>query len=466
MKKLFLWTAVTVIILSMVFGMGACAKAAETTAAETTAAETTAAETTAAETTAAEGEEMIGKAENPDKPVVLNLWTWATSDATKFTDEKVAELMTAKFPNVSVLRTHISFGQYWQMVKTAIAGDDVPDVMTILPDSTERQLREEGQIVNLRPYIEADPDWNQWMEPVRSSGLFYFGEDQQNTMVPLSAQSWAVGYHKEFWPNGFPTTVDGLIEEAARLKAQGIIPLVTGWGQEGVLGYSFIELAYQIDPDPERTAFLKARDGELPWNAPIFIEAATVLKKMWDGGVFSPDAFQHLTSVETYDLYMNKKAAAITPLMEPYIVTMENNGIDCSNMGVTLMPLAKEGANFVQLNAGATSYCVPTQGKHKELALELVKLWAAPEARAVAFGYGWASWDFEGRSEIAPAVKATDLFWAMLDQQKMYGGQVPAQIFNPDTKLALDLALQNILLGVQTIEEALADVQKTAEAAE
>ena len=462
MKKLLLWIIVTVVCLSMLFGFGmaGCKKAAEeTVAAETTAAETTAAETTAAETTAAE------TTMDPNIPIIMNLWTWATSDATRNTDKLVAELIHKKYPNVTLMSTNVEYSSYWAMIKTAIAGDQMPDVMLCICGINGIGLEKAGALVDLRPYIEKDADWAKWMKPVSDNfaAYYYYGPNKDKIIMnPLSAQTMVVGYSKKLYPNGFPKTLDEWYVESKRLNAEGIVPLAVGWAEPEKPMAVFNIFVYQVDTDPNKESWTNVQKGVGKWTDPVFVEAMTIIKKMWDEKVFSSEAFQQKLSTDAFDMLMGGKAAAAFHMLSSNISTMEAKGWDSSDMGVAYMPVAKEGIDTVGVNTLGSSYAVPVLGKHKDLAIEIVKMYSSPEVRTKAFEGGWEVFDFEGRDKLVPKVKNIALYESILE----LGASVKSPygfVDNVGVSQALDLAITNVCLGTWTIEVALAEVQKVAD---
>ena len=51
-----------------------------------------------------------------------------------------------------------------QMIKTGVASGQAPDVATQLPGSAQLQLWRAGQLLDFKPYIDADAEWKAWIK--------------------------------------------------------------------------------------------------------------------------------------------------------------------------------------------------------------------------------------------------------------------------------------------------------------
>ena len=51
-----------------------------------------------------------------------------------------------------------------QMIKTGVASGQAPDVATQLPGSAQFQLWKAGQLLDFKPYIDADAEWQGWVK--------------------------------------------------------------------------------------------------------------------------------------------------------------------------------------------------------------------------------------------------------------------------------------------------------------
>lgn len=455
-KKMLLFIIVIVIVTLLAsLSFGGCKQQAssETTAAETTVAETTAAETTAAET------------ESEAEPITLNLWSWSASVTGLAGEQLAADILKEKHPNITVNRTVSGFDVFWTQFKAAVAGDLAPDIMSMQPDRAAT-LGKEGVLLDLKPFIEADAEWNEWMEPVRWAGegvknrQFWFGDNMdQNLLIPLTLQTYVVLYNKTIYPNGFPKTSDEWIEEAKRINAmEGLYPIVVPWVEKNQRPDFFVGLVSQFD----REAIAKVEAGEIKWTDDVFVEAMNSVKALWDNNVFSKEAFTHGWSTDMYELFMAGKAGAIYPGLEVMAATFEAKGMDLSDVGVAYWPLAKEGNNYTHLSGFSGTYAAPAQGKHTDIAVEYLKILSSPEVRSAVWEKGGPTPYFEGKDTKGPGTKYPDL-WKEFEQLSLKIPGTFRYLANADVFIALDIAITNVCLGTQSVEDALADVQKAAD---
>jgi len=90
----------------------------------------------------------------PAAAVTLQYWLW--DDSQKPGYQKCADDFHAANPNITVEISQYAWGQYWTNLSTQIAAGTAPDVWTDQP-SYYPQFVQDKQIVDLKPYLDANP---------------------------------------------------------------------------------------------------------------------------------------------------------------------------------------------------------------------------------------------------------------------------------------------------------------------
>lgn len=261
MKKRF-WKKALCSVLAgmMVLSTAACGGGSSEPAAGG-AGGTAAAGTQAAGNQAASGEQKVIKFMHrfPDEPY------------NSFIESKLHEY-EALHPEIKFEITSAQNQEYKEKIKIVVGGDDTPDIFfSWVGDFTERFIRE-GLILDLTPYMEADPEWkdslieSQLEQYVNSDGMLYG--------IPFRLDCKLFFYNKKIFDENnleVPKTWDEFINVCETLKAAGITPI--GYGnQEPWSASHYIGTLNQIFvPDDVRAKDYNPTSGE--FTDPGYVEA-------------------------------------------------------------------------------------------------------------------------------------------------------------------------------------------------
>jgi raffinose/stachyose/melibiose transport system substrate-binding protein len=109
--------------------------------------------------------------------------------------------------------------------------------------------------------------------------------------LPVSADLWVIYYNKKLFKDAGidqpPATVDELIAVAGKLKAKGVVPMVTDGKDAWPLCVTFDQLAWRISGDATLPAKALARKAR--FTDPVFVQAAKELSRMIKAGLFQDD---------------------------------------------------------------------------------------------------------------------------------------------------------------------------------
>ncbi|HET6444749.1 MAG TPA: extracellular solute-binding protein [candidate division Zixibacteria bacterium] len=121
-----------------------------------------------------------------------------------------------------------------ELVAAVQAGGDVPDVYELSNSQDIIPLHKNGALQDLTSWAQAQS----WFSDLDSSGVEGCkGPDGKLYCIPLSQRPQLVYVWADRFPDGYPTTPEGFLEEAARLKEEGLYAITffgsTDKGGEG-----------------------------------------------------------------------------------------------------------------------------------------------------------------------------------------------------------------------------------------
>ena len=181
-----------------------------------------------ASTTAAGGEAQGGAAPaapaaSGDQKVIKFMHRFPDEPYNSFIEGKLHEY-EASHPDIKFEITSAQNQEYKEKIKIVVGGDDTPDIFfSWVGDFTERFIRE-GLILDLGPYLEADPEWKDSL--IESQMEQYTNKDGMVYGIPFRLDCKLFFYNKKmFDDNGLqaPKTWDELIAACETLKAAGML---------------------------------------------------------------------------------------------------------------------------------------------------------------------------------------------------------------------------------------------------
>lgn len=373
MKKFLVTMLVVVVVTSLAFFAAGCKEEAEP--AEEAVEE--------AEPAEEEEEDIWGT-----EPITITLWTYETGKG--YVGEGglipfVAEEYHRKHPNVTVEWEVMEMKSYIEALKAVVVAGEVPDIPQIHMQDIE-EYSAAGVLMDLTDVLNSDPEWQKRIQPAMQF-LELFTEGRI-FMIPHACNHWGIVYWKDMWPNGFPVTMKELYTETERLRAQGIIPLTGGCkGNTLEFTYMFTQLVHQMD-QPDEMMIIDASSGKISWDQPEFRTALETIKEMYDKGVLPEDFLALDYPIGGYEYFLSKKGAAFWFGGDWFIgsIPMEEHKAD--NVGWDMLPVIDESYEKQTCGGIGSPFSVSIDTKHPEIAIDVVKEFSSPEARAVCMEMG------------------------------------------------------------------------------
>ncbi len=222
--------------------------------------------------TAAAGTQAAGnQAASGEQKVIKFMHRFPDEPYNSFIEGKLHEY-EALHPDIKFEITSAQNQEYKEKIKIVVGGDDTPDIFfSWVGDFTERFIRE-GLILDLTPYMEADPEWKDSL--IESQIEKYVNSDGMLYGIPFRLDCKLFFYNKKIFDENnleVPKTWDEFINVCETLKAAGITPI--GYGnQEPWSASHYIGTLNQIFvPDEVRAKDYNPTSGE--FTDPGYVEA-------------------------------------------------------------------------------------------------------------------------------------------------------------------------------------------------
>jgi ABC-type glycerol-3-phosphate transport system substrate-binding protein len=355
-----------------------------------------------------------------------------------------------------------------QMIKTGVASGQAPDVATQLPGAAQLQLFQAGQILDFKPYIDADPEWQGWIKGWDKVPASQYRTGDHIFAANVSLGPMLVWYWKDVLAkvgrDRMPEDVAGLIALAADLKKAGLPSMANGLNSQALFNYDYTFYTLEANFDPDGSKARLADEGKYPWTAPEFRQAAELFKKLYDAGVFYDGALEKNYDPDSKVDFGARKASMAWPFgpwMDGYYPEKE-----IPNIGVALFPRLDAKAAPVLTSSNDLEFIIPVvsdaqkDAAHVRTMVAFVKQLNSPASQRGLLAQGI----FPIMTEVAPE-KVDPNSWAavlkaQIDVSATARTAVDENTYSPNTDSALTNGLQALLLGQKTVDELLQEVQE------
>ncbi|OQM74071.1 hypothetical protein BFN67_22915 [Pseudaminobacter manganicus] len=307
---------------------------------------------------------------------------------------------------------------------------------------------------------------------------------------------WAANYPKELWElgkyggksYGMSTFVDlspVIIYNAAMLEAAGVQPPRT-WSQlraaakalnkDGVAGIVFAASTTTLDTDiiqsiiPVNGGRWLDHDGKPAMGGQALVDTFQLVKDLTQ---YAPQGIVDANFRDALQLfYQGRAAMVITKSFAPIIQTDYEVPADFPAVMISFPKPDKVTGSFPPASFEAHApflFLVTSQTDDKELAVEYLDYWFDPKQH-----YGWDGSEVKGRVPTAHAMLRSEGFKqqypalaAAYEEGTLFDNVVSIPFFPeyPDLRRSFSEALQGVVLGVVTPEQAAADVENATKAA-
>ena len=461
MKKIIIFSLVAVFAITLGFlGSGCATETAETTAAaeETTAAATTAEETTAAATEAPAAEGTI----------VLKFTDWQGGNTAILKSyEELEEIFISEHPEVKdVEYTQYTVTTYNEFLKPSLSGGTAPDLIAVYPGPDVAEVVESGGLRDLKPDI--DEEWKTWLGPAYNfKGMWY-----KDGIYVVAQDVWTecVWYHKDMLQEigvELPASTDAftvpeLVAMVGPANEKGYDLFQAGFIETWCYYDPFFNFVHQQQQGETPDMVEQAFAGEISWQQDIFRNAIQVFVDLNEAGAWPEDALNQDYQVQAFGNWLERQSIFMWGQGDWFAGSMkeEENNKDNPNIGIVQFPLATEtGETAFNKNFG-TDIGVYAKGENQELAVQWIKLTNSPTAADIFIKNGVnpaGGVDLNNLPEITNPVLEECI--------KLYnspGKYSEVYYFYPDGVKALGDGIGNVVLGLETVDNVLKQLDEVS----
>ncbi|MBM3705141.1 MAG: hypothetical protein FJW66_01310 [Actinobacteria bacterium] len=459
MKKILIISLVVIFAASLGFlGAGCKTETAETTVAE----ETTAAQTVAEETSAAT------EAPAQEGTIVLKFTDWqGGNEGILKSYNELKEIFIKEHPEVKDIEyTQYTVTTYNEFLKPAISGGTAPDLFAVYPGTDVVEVVESGALRDLKPDI--DDEWKGWLGPSYNfKGMWY-----KDGIYVVAQDVWTecVWYHKDMLEEigvALPAATDAFTaaEYAAMVgpaKEKGYDVFSAGFIETWCYFDAFFNFVHQQQAEETPDMVEQAFAGEISWQQDIFRNAIQVFVDLHEAGAWSQDALNQDYQVQAFGDWLERKSIFMWAQGDWFASAMkeEENNKDNPNIGIVQYPKVNDTAVVAFNKNFGTDIGVYAKGQNQDLAVQWIKLTNSPTAANIFMKNGVnpaGGVDLNNLPEITNPVLEECI--------KLYnspGRYSEVYYFYPDGVKALGDGIGNVLLGLDTIDNVLKQLDEVS----
>ncbi len=444
MKKTILWSIVVLVSVAIVFSFSIAGCKTEAPAEEAAADEVAA------------GEEVVIR------------WTdWqGGNDGILAAYKDIIAIFEADNPGVTVDYQQYTVTTYNEFLKPAISGGTAPDLFGVYPGPDVGEVADAGALRDLIGDI--DDEWKGWLGPAYDfKGIEY---DGGIWLVPQDVWTEAIWYHKdmleeigvELKDSTESYSVEDYIAMVEPANAAGYDVMLAGFIEAWCYFDPYFNFIHQQQDSEAPDMVEQAFAGEISWQQDIFRNGFEVFVKMNDAGVWKQDALSMDYQVQAFGDWLERKGIFMWSQGDWFAGSMkeEENNKDNPNIGIIQYPLVNADATVAFNKNFGTDIGVYAKGEHQDLAIALARLTNSPAAAEIFIANGVnpaAGVDINNMPEIENPVleEAVILYNSPGRFSEVY-------YFWPDGVKALGDGIGNVLLGVDTIDEVLANLDEVS----
>ncbi len=402
----------------------------------------------------------------------VSLWTWSPITRTA---EKMIDAFEKANPDITIDYTNYNYNpEYLQALSPASASDNLADIVGLQPGSLTQTYSD--YLIDLSDYAKAEwgDDWTSVYDNVTQSQLQLGNKDGDDGhyILPIETQDIYVEYNKTLFEQlglKVPTTYDELVEVSKTLRDNGYAPLFFG----GADGWQHVNLLLMCTSQISDTLFDECQNGEKAWTCDEMKQAMTNYKKLFDDGVMQDGSLSSTSYSDGTTLFLAGQAGMMllgSWWAQEYTSEDVSDAVANWDYDYFYLPALEEGLSDSKAIGGVDfGYGITKNCENPDLA------WKA----LVSFATG------EGAQEIAndmnnhlsypniepdtSAMVERDGLQNVVDEFNRSGKDIAAGLVNqriaePTIETAIQEAMQGLIGGTYSVDEATQHIQDAQDA--
>jgi raffinose/stachyose/melibiose transport system substrate-binding protein len=239
-------------------------------------------------------------------PRIINWWYEGATPAQQAAlDRHLTQPFNASQPEYKLVIEYRGDALPDQLL-VALAGGQGPDIVLTNGPSWTQRFVTGNKLLDLNAFA-AKFNWKEKLAPIVLQLGTY---DGKLIALPKTIETQALFYNQTLFKQKSWTPPKNLQEAetlAGTMLKAGIQPFAAGNAGQRFANRHLLGIFYNNYCSPD--AVYQALGGEMPWNAPVFIEAVELLQSWWDKGFFGGQLYFSLNMNQSFAVLSTGKAA-------------------------------------------------------------------------------------------------------------------------------------------------------------
>ena len=392
--------------------------------------------------------------------VVLRFTDWqGGNDGIMNAYKDIIKIFEEENPGYTIEYQQYTVTTYNEFLKPALSGGNPPDLFAVYPGTDAFEVVEAGALLDLRPYIDAE--WKGWL----GAAYYFKGVNIKGGiyMIPQDVWTEAIWYHKDmleeigFEPKDYTDSfsVDEYIAMIEPARAKGWDVILAGFIETWCYFDPFFNFVHQQQPGETPDMVEQAMNGEISWQQDIFRNSFDVFVRLNEAGAWREDALNMDYQVQAFGKWLEKEAIFMWGQGDWFAGSMkvEDNNPDNPSIGIIQFPLVNDDSVVAFNKNFGTDIGVSVDTEYQKQALNFIKLTSSPRAAEIFIQNG-----VNPAAGVDPAnVPETDnpVFNDCIKLYNSPGRYSEVYYFNADAVKALGDGIGNVVLGLETIDNVL-----------
>ena len=402
----------------------------------------------------------------------LTLWTWSPITRTA---EKMIAAFEEENPDITIEYTNYNYNpEYLQALSAAAASDNLPDILGLQPGSLTQTYRDYLYDFSDLAVETWGEDWASVYDNVTQSQLTLGNPegDEGHYILPIETQDIYVEYNKALFEQlgiETPTTYDELVSAAQTLRDNGYAPLFFG----GADGWQHVNLLIMCTSQIDENLFDDCQNGVKDWTCDEMKLAMTNYKKLFDDGVMQDGSLSSTSYSDGTTLFLAGQAGMmLLGSWWPQEYTAEDVSDAVANWDYDYfyLPAISDGLSDSKPIGGVDfGYGISKNCENKEAAWKaLVSFATGSGAQQIAndmnnhLSYPGIEPNKDEMIQRDGLDKAVDEFNRSGDD--IASGLVNQRIAEPTIETAVQEAMEGLVGGTYTVDEAAQHIQDAQDA--
>ena len=402
----------------------------------------------------------------------VSLWTWSPITRTA---EKMIDAFEKANPDITIDYTNYNYNpEYLQALSAASASDNLADIVGLQPGSLTQTYSD--YLIDLSDYAKAEwgDDWTSVYDNVTQSQLQLGNKDGDDGhyILPIETQDIYVEYNKTLFEQlglKVPTTYDELVEVSKTLRDNGYAPLFFG----GADGWQHVNLLLMCTSQISDTLFDECQNGEKAWTCDEMKQAMTNYKKLFDDGVMQDGSLSSTSYSDVTTLFLAGQAGMMllgSWWAQEYTSEDVSDAVANWDYDYFYLPALEEGLSDSKAIGGVDfGYGITKNCENPDLAWKALVSFATGEgAQEIAndltnhLSYPNIEPDTSARVERDGLQNVVDEF--NRSGKDIAAGLVNQRIAEPTIETAIQEAMQGLIGGTYSVDEATQHIQDAQDA--